>query len=571
MVRRFFLFAIFYVFASGAYAAATATVDRTNLNEGESLRLILEGGDGEPDLSPLEALFDVHGTSTSSQVSFINGSMSSTKQWIVTLTPKQNGRIIIPALSFGKEKTRPIELMVRKAGSSASLPSGNNVFIEVNATPEQPYVQSQVVYTVKLFHAAEIRDGGLSQPKLDDVVIERLGDDKTYQTVKNGKRFQVTERRYALFPQSSGTTVIPPTVFSGQMIDVSGRYQGRGVDPFNRFFSQPTMRPIQLRSKAVELKVRARPAKVAGVNWLPARNLVLTESWSQNLKEVRVGEPITRTIRIEAQGLTGAQLPKMTIPEHPAFKQYPDQPKVDNADDGESLVGIREDKIAIVPNQEGMITLPEIRLEWWSTRKNRQEQAVIPARELMVMPALVSANEPAPSIPVSRIGASDGPGLEVFEQNASMGGTHWMWISLFCLAGWVFTGFLWWRSKNTHVLQTPADSKRKPVIANLVHEREAIKRACIANDAVKARQGLISWARAMWPEKNFSSLLQLVAHMASDEMSSLVTDLDSAIYSGKAGNWDGQVFWEKCSPLLKSPSQLERVDPPLLPELYPQR
>ncbi|MDH5218193.1 MAG: hypothetical protein OEX19_10880, partial [Gammaproteobacteria bacterium] len=199
------------------------------------------------------------------------------------------------------------------------------------------------------------------------------------------------------------------------------------------------------------------------------------------------------------------------------------------------------------------------------------EQAVIPARELMVLPAVVSVNEPSLTLPVNRVEASDRVGLDVFEQSASSGGSHWMWLSLICLVGWLITGLLWWHSKRSEVPLGLDASKHLPIATNLVHEREAIKRACIANDAVKARQGLINWSRAMWPDKKFSSLLQLVAHMESDEMSSLATDLDAAIYSGKTGNWDGHVFWEKCSPLLKSPSQLERVVPPLLPELYPQR
>ena len=556
-------------FVSLASAAPVATVDRTSLNEGESLRLILEGGDDDPDLSALDALFTVHGTSTSSQVSFVNGRMSSTKQWIVTLSPKRSGRLIIPAVSLGKEKTNPIQIHVRRAGSRANLADGKNVYIEVSALPQQPYVQSQVVYTVKLFHSVEIRDGGLSQPKLDDVVIERLGDDKTYQTVVNGRRYQVTERRYALFPQSSGAIVIPPTEFGGQVIS-SGRQQGRSADPFNRFFSQQTMKPIQLRSKSINLKVRARPDHVAGVDWLPARVLELSESWSQNLNQARVGEPITRTIRIEAEGLTGAQLPKISIDEHPAFKQYPDQPKVESVDNGESLLGIREDKIAIVPNQEGMITLPEIRLVWWSTRKNREEVAIIPSRQLEVLPAINLAGTPASPTASRGLQSEDINSLGDVSLSGSIVSGYWMWISLFLLVGWVSTGILWWRSHRPSAPYKDSTTERS-VSVNPVHEREAIKRACIANDPIKARQALIGWARIMWPENGVTSLLQMANSLDSEDMLLLVSNLDSAIYSDRTENWNGQAFWDKCSPLLKSPNEMERVIPPLLPELYPQR
>lgn len=556
-----------------AYAAPTATVDRTSMNEGESLRLIIEGGDDEPELGPLEALFNVHGTSTSSQVSFVNGRMSSSKQWIVTLTPKQSGRIIIPAIKVGNEKTQPLEIVVRKAGSQINTPSGSNLFIEVSAQPKQPYVQSQVVYTVKLYHAADIRDGGLSQPKMDDVVIERLGNDKTYQTTVKGQRYQVTERRYALFPQSSGTIKIPPTVFSGQVIDMRGRFQNRNADPFNRFFSQPTTRPVQLRSKEISLKVRARPSAAKGTVWLPASKLDLTESWSQNLKNIKVGEPITRTVRVEAHGLTGAQLPEMLIAEHPAFKQYPDQPKVENVSDGESLIGVREDKIAIVPNQEGTITLPEIRLQWWNTRKNRQEVAVIPARNLNVQPAAVSASPNIPSITSSQQDLLPGNinELNTLSSQAPQQSALWMWVSIVALLGWLFTGLAWWRSPRSasSKMQEPADKPLGQGL-NLAADREAIKRACIANNPAQARQALINWGRQVWPNAGVSSLLGLSECVGSGSKQ-LFRHLDSAIYSSSPGHWDGHAFWDNCSPLLKSPKIEQKSNQSLLPELYPQR
>ncbi|MEZ5581408.1 MAG: hypothetical protein R3F37_00205 [Candidatus Competibacteraceae bacterium] len=76
--------------------------------------------------------------------------------------------------------------------------------IEVQAEPADPYVQAQVQYTVRLLFAVPLLDGSLDAPQPANAVVERLGDDVSYETQRNGRRYRVIERRYALFAQRSG-------------------------------------------------------------------------------------------------------------------------------------------------------------------------------------------------------------------------------------------------------------------------------------------------------------------------------------------------------------------------------
>ena len=78
------------------------------------------------------------------------------------------------------------------------------MFLDVKATPEQPYVQSQVLYTLRLYRRVDIAQAELSEPELTDAVVEKLGEDSNYNTVVNGVSYLVTERKYAIFPQKSG-------------------------------------------------------------------------------------------------------------------------------------------------------------------------------------------------------------------------------------------------------------------------------------------------------------------------------------------------------------------------------
>jgi len=53
----------------------------------------------------------------------------------------------------------------------------------------------------------------------------------------------------------------------------------------------------------------ARPPVTAGTWWLPARQLTLTETWSEPPEALTLGRPVRRTVTLEAEGVTDDQLP----------------------------------------------------------------------------------------------------------------------------------------------------------------------------------------------------------------------------------------------------------------------
>ena len=84
-----------------AWAAFTASADRTQLAAGDSVQLTLQSdrsGSSEPDLAPLKKDFDVLGQSTSNSLQIINGSMSSQRQVRLVLAPRRSGLVEVPHL-----------------------------------------------------------------------------------------------------------------------------------------------------------------------------------------------------------------------------------------------------------------------------------------------------------------------------------------------------------------------------------------------------------------------------------------------------------------------------------------
>ncbi|MEN8763820.1 MAG: BatD family protein, partial [Thiogranum sp.] len=215
------------LYISGIQAATIrAHVDRNPVTVNESFLLTFDvqgDPDGEADFSPLESLFDILNRSQGSQIQIINGRMDRSSQWQLTLMAREVGSYTIPAINFGKDRSNSLSLVVEAESADASGQGGSTILLEAELTPQQAYVQSQLVYTQRLLHSVHLRSGSLSEPKLGgvEVMVEKLGDDRSFETLRNGVRYVVVERSFAIFPQQSGTLTVEPSVFQGQIIEGS--------------------------------------------------------------------------------------------------------------------------------------------------------------------------------------------------------------------------------------------------------------------------------------------------------------------------------------------------------------
>ncbi|HET7923437.1 MAG TPA: BatD family protein, partial [Rhodanobacteraceae bacterium] len=370
-----------------------AWLDRDTMHLGETVTLNVEANGttaDQPDFSALSQDFNLLGTQSSQQVSLVNGSSTTKVVWAVGLEPKHAGRIAIPALAVGAAKTSPLSLSVLAQPAGAEGKPGDDVFLEVTAEPLAPYVQQQVRYTVKLYFSFGLTDGNLSEPQADGVVVQRLGQDKSYLATIGERRYHVMERHYALTPEKSGTLNLPALVFRGNTLDAA--------DPTG-FFSRP--RTISARSDAVQLNVKPKPATwPASAPWLPAQSMLLKDD-TELPNEIHVGDPVTRTIRMQAQGLGFEQLPELEIAAPAGAEIYPDKADTRTRDDGTWLYGERVRKFAFVPTRPGTLTIPGISVHWWDTAHDRAETTELAAHTLTVLPAAGGKSTAPSSTPSS--------------------------------------------------------------------------------------------------------------------------------------------------------------------------
>lgn len=512
-------------------AEIVASLDRNPVNLSDSFQLTFtasEEPDAEPDFSPLQDDFDILNQQRSSNASWINGKRSRNEQWTLTLMARRPGNLTIASIRFGQDSSNPLQLTVTNKQSEPQ--SGDDLFLEVEASPEKPYVQSQLLYTVRLYLRVSITHPELSQPEAPDAVVEKLGEDSSYQTQVNGVPYTVVERKYAIFPQQSGVLTIPPVVLTA---DVVSSQQPR----FNSFFNPQVTKTRRINSKPVIVEVLPAPKDADAGQWLVADSLTLKQSWSSDKLQIQVGEPLTRTLSITAQGTTVGQLPELigqsTID---GLKLYPDQPVLKETKSSDGLTAFREEKIALIASKPGDFQLPPLEIRWFNNKTRQMETARLPGATVKVLGN--PSSNPAPSVapPNPGIKPSQQATAPIAETTASTS-TLWIWqaLSAFLASGWLLT-VIWFKHGSLPKQQTP-----KPIRQTQGKDDagKALKLACQAHQAQAAKQALLQWGKQHYACDNLTAL----AEYCQPPLNSEISRLNQHLYAQQSQAWNGDSLW----------------------------
>ena len=526
---------------SGALHAATITArtDRNPVQMNESIRLIFEATgsvDDDPDFSPLEKDFDIINQSQSSNISIINGSINRQKTWTLIIMPRQPGVFTIPSIEFGKDSSPQLRLIV-KAVSQGATTENQPFFTELKLDTQQTYVQGQIIVTQRIYSSSNIARYGFGEIKTSgpDKVIETIGDEKQYQTKLGNTPYLVIERSYAMFPQSSGTLEIEPAMVEASVVTTSSNYN----DPFRR---NTTIK--RARSEGHSITVKDVPASFRGKTWLPAAEVQLVEQWSDEDKQFKVGEPITRTLSIFADGLMGAQLPKIPLTEVDGLKQYPDKPVLNDNKKTDGIIGGRQEKVAIIPTRAGSFTLPAIELPWWNTKTGKLEIARLPQKTITVAGAASTPNKvlPSSSTTPSSTETSD-LRLPTSDSKDSSG---WMWFSLLLASGWLFTTVYFWLRLNTP--KNSVTIKNRVDAQSLSKAMKQLKSACQMNQPAACKDALLNWGRQLYADQTVTSLGQL-AKLTGEPLASMIQQLESSLYGRNTNAWNSTGLVDACQVL----------------------
>lgn len=566
------LAAAFLVGAAGlALADVRSSLSQTQVAEGDSFVLHLQADStaqgASPDLSVLQRDFTVGGTSQSSSTQVVNGRMSQSIGWAITLTPKSKGTLTVPAVAVGDEESQPLEIEVVDL---ASLPRANladsGIEVEMSVAPGNYYVQQEIPLHVQILSAVDMRSAQLTEPSSPDAIITKTGEDRTSRVTMDGRPVVVIDRDYLVKPQKSGPLELAPVTLRARVADENARRRSPfgGGDPFARmrdrfgfsgFGGMPGFgggslfddmmnpgREVVARSEPVTLDIAARPGAATG--WfLPAKNVEVRGTWRPDAPDFKAGEAAQRIVQIVALGASKEQLPDLAFADVDGAQIYVERVDDRSQDTGDGTAAIKQYTLSVVPTRGGEVTLPAIEVSWLDSASGEERTAVLAAETITVAgaPGVGAAAAPAPIVAGSATAAdaadplADVPSWVLM---ATGGGV------LVVLAGALLVVVRARRGRA--VAAKPASAAARQPAAGLAESAEkrtarraeaatAVRSGCRRNDPKAAFAALTEWFRLA------GATPQTLDVPSADALNRALAEVESRLYGPPVETrWDGR-------------------------------
>jgi hypothetical protein len=592
--KAFLLFCLFVqvtVYAQDGTVQSQLSANTITRDESVTLTITAIGMDEELDTSSLNKDFEVVGRSSSREVrSFMQAGSglqtTSFVTWALELVPREIGIFTVPPIRVGDVPSQSHSLVVNELPTGAS----RDIFVEASIDTETPWVQSQVLMTLRVFQAIEIVDGGLDVPEAEDLVVERLGEDVRANEIRDGRQYNVTTRRFALFPQKSGEITLAPITLSVSVPADPSRVRG--------FFS-PT-RKLTRRTDKIVLNVQPRPNADAAW-WLPAKAVQLDSQWVGDVSGAAVDQPLTRTIVLRASGVTDSQLPEINIPAIEGASLYAEEPERKL---GANQLGVLSEltiKWAVIPQRVGELLLPSVSVDWFNTTTGSVETAILPAEIITVSAASAqqanntsqnsSASVNQDSLNDSQLGADSSQfnaaatepttselnnsatidsansevtaqataAMEQRVQNLESSVQKWRNSALVILALWLAScvAFLWFRLQQKKSLDdSDSSSGRLGAVRNAatdtlsrMHPLGSLRASCKIGNPNDIRHALLAWSERQWAQDPPRNLAALAKRFESGEARDAIESLDAALYSPRISAEERAVILSKLASL----------------------
>lgn len=508
-----------------SYAAQlTASVDRDNLGAQETFTLTVAAdsrASEKPDFNLLKNDFDILSSNESQFTSITNGSAEFKKVWQLTLAPKRVGTLLIPSFTVDKAISDAIEIKVTKQNPTQT--SGDEpVRVLMDVNKKDVFVQEQILVKIQIVSKVNLNQTELQPLTIDNAVVVALDEKpKRFINTINGVQYLIEEQNFAIFPQQSGELVIPSLIYSV----VPAVERDLWNDPFGRSRSNI----LRLPTDEQHITVKPVPAEAAGKPWLPANNLTLNETWSASLDHLKMGEPVTRTITISADGLTGGQISPLPLNAGEGLTFYPDQPQNSDVKTTKGIQGKRVETIAIIPNHGGDFTLPEINIEWWDANAQVMKTATLPAKNISVLgDAAPVAATPNPTTTTQPLESQANTGALVVNKV-----NPWLWASniVFVLLSIVLGVYAVHLKSKLKIVQNERDDLNNIQSEKEKHIWDLLKHAASSRDANALRKNVLAWAKFHWPDASIHSLDDVAKLAAKIELTQALKDLDALLYS----------------------------------------
>jgi hypothetical protein len=357
-------------------------------------------------------------------LNFVNGHMSSSVVYTYVLSPRAVGNFRIPPIGAdgASAPAAPSDGQVSPAGTpAAAAPSpppqapaarpdapprarsgpARDVMIVATLDRARAYVNQQVTLTVRFLNAVQLI-GALSYdpPATPGFLSEELPPVRTGMTQIDGRPYQFSEIKVALFPIQPGRLTVGPAAIHCQIARLGG---GGGDDFFDRFFAMAAPQPVTLNSEPLILQADALPAgkpdDFTGVVGRLSANAVADRT------AVKVGEAVSLTVAVSGSGNVKS-LPEPRKPDLPALRFFETESSAAVDKGGDRVGGTKTFRTVAVPRVTGRTRVPAFTFSYFDPESKTYGRAATAEIDLTVAPGAAGA-----AVPAAPAAAPSSPGL----------------------------------------------------------------------------------------------------------------------------------------------------------------
>jgi hypothetical protein len=560
--------------------SVTLRLDRKEATLMDSIRMVINvsgsrKSDSVPTLHNMES-FNVSRGGTSSRIEIINGKLAAAIDYKYFIQPKKIGtfkvgpaEVMIEGKAF-RSNTETVNIVKPSQSSGANR---GPLFLNASISKEKPYVEEQVIYTLKLYRMAKVSDISLDLPETEHLTFRQLGKPVEYKGLYNGQSYQILEVRYALIPSREGTYGIRPARMHMTVYQPETRSQrDRFDDPFFNapFFSMSSGRPMTLDSEPLELKVlplpeKGRPTEFSGLVGSFRIRSSITPS------EVKAGESATLTVSLSGKGNV-KRIPDLKMPELDQIKVYADQPMLKEETDLKGVGGSKIMKWALVPEKEGKYQIPPISVSFFDTKSHEYRTtkslplllSVLPGAKEQVQPPAVHAMKGEPSASgkkaIKELGHDILPvhtSIKDFADRSGVWAGGMVFWMVLCAPLFVYVATFWGLRSARKSVRSIAVYKAKRAPKTLIQQCRgrgvsASKLALYIRDYLNDRFGL---SLGSLTPKEAAEVLESkgISVETAGKLQNIVQELEDAIYTGK-----GNETWDMNEDIPKLIKQIEK-------------
>lgn len=378
-----------------------------------------------------------------------------------------------------------VTFLIRMFLLLCTLPAlaAQDVLLEAELDPPEVRVNAQAVYRLRVLQAVDLADLKITGPSARLADFREIDNGRVYEAQRDGRRYRVHERRYAVFPFASGTLELSGAQATGRILST------KASSPDGRL-------PLRLDAPSRALTVLPTGVEADGAPWLPARALTLTENWTTEGKAHR------RTVRIEAVGIDATQLPEVPM-QVDGMTVRAEAVVLDNRFAEEQNVATRVQDFVLTPIRAGKLIVPVLQLPWWHVELDSPALATLPAHAIDGLPASAAPATPAArTIPVVTIALA---------------------TTAVLLAGVALT--IWRRRR-------------------ILYAAWQLRLAYRTGDVHAVRDGLLQWAASVWPESPPRTLSALGSQLRDPGARRALDAIERALYGTSAANYDAAALKE---------------------------